>query len=64
MADQDREGTGDDTASGWTVGFEHPGALPPQDAVIFDLDGVVTDTTALQARPGKRLFDEVIVGRR
>jgi hypothetical protein len=36
--------------AGWTVGCEHPAPLPPQDAVIFDLDGVVSDTMALHAR--------------
>lgn len=33
---------------------------PPFDAVVFDLDGVVTDTAALHARAWKRLFDEVL----
>lgn len=46
--------------AGWTVGFEQPGALPPQEAVIFDLDGVVADTTGLHARAWKQLFDEVL----
>jgi len=47
------------------VGFEHPGALPPQDAVIFDLDGVRDrhNGRAVDGQ-GNRLFDEVIVGRR
>lgn len=30
------------------------------DAVIFDLDGVVTDTAAVHARAWKRLFDEYL----
>lgn len=34
----------------------------PYDAVIFDLDGVVTDTTSLHARAWKVLFDEVLTG--
>ncbi|OZB89303.1 MAG: family 65 glycosyl hydrolase, partial [Microbacterium sp. 14-71-5] len=45
----------------------HPGrphaaaaATPPQAAVIFDLDGVVTDTAALHATAWKRLFDEAL----
>ena len=46
--------------SGWTVGLEHPGAVPPQEAVLFDLDGVVTDTAPLHTAAWKRLFDEVI----
>jgi len=36
------------------------GAKPPQEAVIFDLDGVVTDTASMHAAAGKRLFDEVL----
>ena len=36
------------------------GALPPQDAVIFDLDGVVTDTAAVHAAAWKQLFDAVL----
>ena len=32
------------------------------DAVIFDLDGVVTDTTAVHARSWKALFDEALPG--
>ena len=36
------------------------GAVPPQDAVIFDMDGVVTDTAALHATAWKRLFDAVL----
>lgn len=50
--------------AGWTLSSEHPGARPPQDAVIFDPDGVVTDNGRALAGQGKRLFDEVIVGRR
>ena len=33
---------------------------PPYDAVIFDLDGVVTDTAAIHAQAWKRLFDDVL----
>lgn len=36
------------------------GAVPPQDAVIFDMDGVVTDTAAIHAEAWKRLFDAVL----
>lgn len=36
------------------------GAKPPQEAVIFDLDGVVTDTASMHAAAWKRLFDEVL----
>jgi len=36
------------------------GAAPPQDAVIFDMDGVVTDTAAVHAAAWKRLFDAVL----
>ncbi len=32
------------------------------DAVIFDMDGVVTDTASLHARAWKTLFDEVLPG--
>ena len=32
--------------------------LPAQEAVIFDLDGVVTDTARVHARAWKELFDE------
>ena len=37
------------------------GAVPPQDAVIFDMDGVVTDTATVHAAAWKRLFDAVLV---
>ena len=33
---------------------------PPYDAVLFDMDGVVTDTASLHAAAWKRLFDEVL----
>ena len=46
--------------SGWTVGLQHPGALPPHEAVMFDLDGVVTDTAVLHAKAWKRLFGDVL----
>ena len=49
-----------DVQPGWAVGLTHPGAVPPQEAVIFDLDGVVTDTAPVHAAAWKRLFDEVL----
>lgn len=36
------------------------GAVPPQEAVIFDMDGVVTDTATLHAEAWRRLFDTVL----
>ena len=45
---------GDTEADGAT------GVRPPQDAVIFDMDGVVTDTAAVHAVAWKRLFDTVL----
>ncbi|MFZ5870519.1 MAG: beta-phosphoglucomutase family hydrolase [Actinomycetota bacterium] len=36
------------------------GAAPPQDAVIFDMDGVVTDTAGVHAQAWKQLFDGVL----
>jgi len=36
------------------------GAAPPYDAVIFDMDGVVTDTAAVHAAAWADLFDEVL----
>ena len=33
---------------------------PPYEAVVFDLDGVVTDTASLHAAAWKSLFDEVL----
>ncbi|WP_040779659.1 hypothetical protein [Nocardia pneumoniae] len=36
------------------------GATPPYDAVIFDMDGVVTDTAALHAQAWKQLFDTAL----
>jgi len=36
------------------------GAAPPYDAVIFDMDGVVTDTAALHAAAWADLFDAVL----
>jgi beta-phosphoglucomutase-like phosphatase (HAD superfamily) len=32
----------------------------PYDAVIFDMDGVVTDTASVHAAAWKLLFDEVL----
>ena len=40
------------------------GAVPPQDAVIFDMDGVVTDTASVHAKAWKRLFDAVLADQR
>ncbi|MEX1079141.1 MAG: beta-phosphoglucomutase family hydrolase [Homoserinimonas sp.] len=37
---------------------EHPAA--PFDAIIFDMDGVVTDTAVLHARAWKLVFDEAL----
>lgn len=43
------------------VGAAAPtGAAPPYDAVIFDMDGVVTDTASLHAAAWADLFDEVL----
>ncbi|WP_028270665.1 beta-phosphoglucomutase family hydrolase [Arthrobacter sp. UNC362MFTsu5.1] len=39
-------------------------ALAPVDAVVFDLDGVVTDTAELHAAAWKELFDAVLQDRR
>jgi len=36
------------------------GAAPPHDAVIFDMDGVVTDTAGLHAAAWAELFDAVL----
>lgn len=36
------------------------GMVPPQEAVIFDLDGVVTDTATLHARAWQQLFEAVL----
>jgi len=36
------------------------GAAPPYDAVIFDLDGVVTDTASVHAAAWAELFDEAL----
>ena len=35
----------------------------PYEAVIFDMDGVVTDTASVHAAAWKRLFDEVLAAR-
>lgn len=39
-------------------------ALSPFDAVIFDLDGVVTDTASVHEAAWKQLFDQVLEDRR
>ncbi|HEY9558715.1 MAG TPA: beta-phosphoglucomutase family hydrolase [Acidimicrobiales bacterium] len=36
------------------------GAAPPYDAVIFDMDGVVTDTASVHATAWAELFDEAL----
>ena len=36
-------------------------ATPPYDAVIFDMDGVVTDTASLHATAWKHLFDSLLM---
>ncbi|MHB1064081.1 MAG: beta-phosphoglucomutase family hydrolase [Georgenia sp.] len=36
------------------------GAVPPQEAVIFDMDGVVTDTATLHATAWRQLFETVL----
>jgi len=36
------------------------GAVPPYEAVIFDMDGVVTDTAAVHAAAWKQMFDDVL----
>ena len=33
------------------------------DAVLFDLDGVLTDTAQIHASTWKRMFDEYLAGR-
>ena len=40
-----------------------PAELRGLDALLFDLDGVVTRTAALHAEAWKRLFDELLAGR-
>ncbi|MEP7763913.1 beta-phosphoglucomutase family hydrolase [Sanguibacter sp. 25GB23B1] len=44
----------------YTDGPEPTGARPPQEAVIFDLDGVVTDTAGMHAEAWQQLFDEAL----
>jgi hypothetical protein len=36
------------------------GTVPPQEAVLFGMDGVVMDTAGFHAAGWKRLFDEVL----
>ncbi|MFC5175137.1 beta-phosphoglucomutase family hydrolase [Nocardioides taihuensis] len=52
----------DATRGGVTGSNSGPRAAlrPPYAAVIFDMDGVVTDTAAIHAEAWKRLFDEVL----
>ncbi len=40
------------------------GAAPPYDAVVFDMDGVVTDTARVHAAAWQRLFDDVLTDTR
>jgi beta-phosphoglucomutase family hydrolase len=40
------------------------GAVPPYDAVIFDMDGVVTDTAGVHAAAWQELFDAVLADSR
>ncbi len=47
-------------AAGMTESPTLAAALAPVDAVIFDLDGVVTDTAELRAAAWKQLFDAVL----
>jgi beta-phosphoglucomutase family hydrolase len=39
---------------------QHPKSMTRYEAVIFDMDGVVTDTAIVHAAAWKRLFDEVL----
>jgi len=39
------------------------GMLAPYDALLFDLDGVVTDTAAVHAEAWKKLFDDFLLAR-
>lgn len=41
---------------------KHPKSTTRYEAVIFDMDGVVTDTAVVHAAAWKRLFDEVLPG--
>ncbi|MBF6299009.1 beta-phosphoglucomutase family hydrolase [Nocardia amamiensis] len=54
--------TARDTRTASATGRESlvAGATPPYDAVIFDMDGVVTDTAALHAQAWKQLFDTAL----
>ncbi|MDQ2941225.1 MAG: hypothetical protein M3R05_03435 [Chloroflexota bacterium] len=40
------------------------GAIPPYEAVIFDMNGVVTDTAAVHAAAWKELFDAALTDAR
>lgn len=44
----------------WSSSPTAASALSPFDAVIFDLDGVVTDTADIHALAWKELFDAVL----
>ena len=52
--------TGSRAAMGETRGVPTPARI---DAVIFDTDGVITDTAVVHAAAWKRLFDELLVRR-
>lgn len=43
-----------------TVAPAPTGAVPPQEAVIFEMDGVVTDTATLHAQAWRQLFEMVL----
>ena len=47
-----------------TVDEREPTMEPAYDAVVFDMDGVVTDTASLHAAAWKRMFDEVLADAR
>ena len=48
----------------WTGSPTVAGTLSPFDAVIFDLDGVVTDTASVHRTAWKKLFDTVLADAR
>ena len=51
------------TATGGEAGQRRPFDLTAFDAVLFDLDGVLTKTAAVHAAAWKRLFDEYLQAR-
>lgn len=48
------------TGLGWSKSPTAAAALSPFDAVIFDLDGAVTDTAEIHAAAWKDVFDSVL----